>query len=133
MPGRFRDVLQAIVSASRIPSISRQNLLKRTREDESQEAFLNDGHSTPLFTAPDLSFEIPPASSTSEPFEFPYPGQLFNEASNPRMSDYEYVAPFRCLWLLTTGNSQEDWNTFMTMVDDLLSQTSNPNPDYVFS
>jgi len=111
MPGRFRDVLQAIMSASQIPSLSRQNFLKRTRDGESQET--HEEHSAP-FAMPSgpLSFEIPPAipSPSIAPFEPPYMGlSSSEEASNPGMSDY----------------NQEDWDSFMTLVDDLLSQTAN--------
>lgn len=110
MPGRFRcafdwdsgfwivdtscrDVLQAIMSASQIPSLSRQNFLKRTRDGESQET--HEEHSAP-FAMPSgpLSFEIPPAIPLPSiaPFEPPYMGlSSSEEASNPGMSDYKCV------------------------------------------
>ncbi|KAE9392647.1 hypothetical protein BT96DRAFT_1000194 [Gymnopus androsaceus JB14] len=115
--GRFRDVLQAIMSVSRIPLLSRQNVLKRTRDDA-----LEDLETSPLHEGPStlpsepLSFGVPPAipSPTIGPFE-PHYMRLSSddEANNLGLSNYD----------------QEDWDSFMILVDDLLSQT---NQDRIF-
>ncbi|KAE9392644.1 hypothetical protein BT96DRAFT_944517 [Gymnopus androsaceus JB14] len=131
-PGRLRDVLQSIMSVGRIPSLSRQNLLKRTRDDELQESSPSDNRNSAPFAMPsELSFEIPPITSPSiRPFKGPYMGlSSGDKVGNAGLSDYEYVTTFSANISLTSGNSQEDWDSFMTLVDDLLSQT---NQDRIF-
>jgi len=63
----------------------------------------------------ELSFEIPPITSPSiRPFKGPYMGlSSGDKVGNAGLSDYD----------------QEDWDSFMTLVDDLLSQT---NQDRIF-
>ncbi|KAE9395425.1 hypothetical protein BT96DRAFT_885639 [Gymnopus androsaceus JB14] len=115
--GRLRDVLRAVMSVSRIPSLSRQNILKRTRDGELQETPLNDRCSAPFTMPSELSFEMSPAISSPGILEPLYMGlSSDHEASNPGLSDY----------------NQEDWDSFMTLVDELLSQTSDSNQDHVF-
>ncbi|KAJ3931720.1 MAG: fungal-specific transcription factor domain-containing protein [Lentinula lateritia] len=111
MPGRFRDVLQAIISASRIPSLSRQQYsLKRTRGGDLQGIMLDAGHiiHVPSVVHPELPPESLSAFSAvpNAPFE---PADQANHESIMPLSNYD----------------QDDWNDFMMMVDDLL-QTANP-------
>ncbi|KAJ3832847.1 fungal-specific transcription factor domain-containing protein [Lentinula raphanica] len=113
MPGRLRDVLLAVISASRIPSLSRQQYsLKRTREGDLQGINLNAGYGThvPSVVQPVLSPE--PLSAFS-----PVPEGLFEAPiAQPATGD---------LMMPPSTYDQEDWNNFMMMVDDLL-QTANP-------
>ncbi|KAJ3783074.1 fungal-specific transcription factor domain-containing protein [Lentinula aff. detonsa] len=112
MPGRFRDVLQAIISASRIPSLSRhQYSLKRTREGDLQGILLDAGHAihVPSVVHPVLPPESLPAFN-------PVPEGLF-DPSVGQVNNKPFMSP--------SNYDPEDWTNFMMMVDDLL-QAANP-------
>lgn len=95
---QHRDVLQAIISASRIPSLSRQQYsLKRTRGGDLQGIMLDAGHiiHVPSVVHPELPPESLSAFSAvpNAPFE---PADQANHESIMPLSNYEYVV-FSCL------------------------------------
>ncbi|KIK55563.1 hypothetical protein GYMLUDRAFT_230895 [Collybiopsis luxurians FD-317 M1] len=115
MPGRFRDILQAIITASRIPSRSRPSLLKRAREDE-QQGLPGNEYSTPLEPS-----ELPPAEiHASGVFQNPA-GAGVSAGYN---MDLGQVAGNLDLHL-PPNYDQEDWNNFMKMVDEILQGSFN--------